>query len=448
MLTPVPNSQVTRTQSGAEKQKENTSAQNTKAGQVAGQFSGQDIASPLSDFLNAEVMKEIIPDDAPQTEQGESTDALVEITEEMEASATQIDKEELVAELLESVPELIIDEEQLEEQLDAFAPVSTDGNDGGNSAVQNLVEAVVETMADTSVETLVNTFVQTDDIAKLVSSKSIAWSHVGKKLVEKTIMLLNNGMAYTDLTTPPGQLEMPSSLESVAGSAWTSWHQDEETGAIYLGSESTGGKERLVGAEIDTSPLSIEDIAGTHTKVEARSWSSTQETHWSDIVFHEDGVFEYAYTTVSTTGGYDTLWMESMSQSASYVSANRPVIHADGTVEESNGTPNTNMFGSFKLAEDGLSIELTYADGTEESRLIYKNDGYVHFGSSSFTTRHETKDQLARIHERRQALGGGGAYSGRAEWFAILADSMEAANRNREQLNDLFRPPTNSPVRG
>jgi len=449
MLTPITGAQSARLLTKAEKQKDTTSAQNT--------VTGQKESSPLSKFLNSDEMNALIPrgakqgdsvdqaDQADQNVQPSAADELVEITEEMESSATQIDQAELVAELLETVPDLQINEEQL----DVFSPISTDGADGseGDSAVKNLVEAVVETLTETPVDTLVSTFVETEDIAKLVSSKAHAWTHVGLKMVEKTIMLLKNGMAYTDLTTPPGDLEIPTSLET-AGPSWTSWRQDEETGAIYLGSEGAESEERLSGVEIDLEPLSIADIAGTHTKVEAESWSATHETRWSDIVFHEDGTFEYARTTVRTTGGYDTHWLNSFTQSATYVSANRPTDGTDGASnDESNGPPNTNMFGSFSLAEDGLSIELTYADGSVESRLMYKSDGYVHFGESSFKTRHETMEELASMREKIMALTEDEAVLG-ADWLAVLAESAAAANDKRGLLTDLIYAPRNSPRKG
>ena len=454
MLKPVSIVQKAQPITKTTKQKENASTNNSVAGQT--------VVSPLSEFLSDEEMKELIPDEAPKTEHNgqaenvdsEGLDAVTVILEETEAQA---DQEELVADLIESIPELLVEVEQL----DVFSPVPTEGSAGskagsdavsGEVAVQNLVEAVVETMAETSTETLVKTFVETEDIAKLVSSTTLVSSSksilnlIGKKMVEKTVMLLKNGMAYTDLTTPPGQLEIPSSIESAVGSAWTTWRQDEETGAIYLGSEDTGGETRLTGVEIDLEPLSIEDIAGTHTKVEAKAWSATQQTSWSDVIFHDDGTFEYAVTKVRTTGGYDTHWVDSFSQSTNYLSANRPVVNADGTTEYLNGPPRTNMFGAFKLAEDGLSIELTYANGSVESRLIYKKDGYVHFGEKSYKTSQATQQELMQRRERLLSLGDENILG--ADWLSVIADSAAAANNNTGRLTELIHALSTGPAKG
>ena len=437
-----------------EKKTENLSAKTSVFGQSV---SGQTTESPLSEFLSDEEMNELIPDEAPNTDQnglaedldGESLEAVTEVLEAMEV---QVDKEELVADLLESIPELQVEVEQL----DVFSPAPTDASnineaESGESMAQNLVEAVVETLAETSIETLVSNFVETEDIAKLVSSTSLVSSqrsilnHIGKQMVEKTIMLLKNGMAYTNLTTPPDRLEIPSSLDDKVGSSWTTWRQDEITGAIYLGSEETGGEIRLTGVDIDLEPLTVEDIAGTHTKVEARAWSATQQTRWSDVIFHEDGTFEYAQTTVRTTGGYDTHWVESFSQSVSYLSANRPVVNADGIEEPSKGLPRTNMFGSFKLAEDGLSIELTYANGSVESRLIFKKDGYVHFGEKSFKTSQATKQQLAQSRARLLALGEQNFLG--ADWLSVIADSAAAANGDRDWIRPLIHAAGTGPAK-
>jgi len=467
MLTPITGVHRAQPLSKKDMQKENTLTQEQpltnkqkqrESSSADTSVTGQTVDSPLGEFLNDEQMEELMSDQIPDAEQGgpaEEADgeALGAITEMLQETEVEVDQDALVADLMETIPELQV----VAEQSDVFSTAPTDDpvsnkDKSGESVVQGIVEAVAETMAETSVETLVNNFVKTEDIAKLVSSTSLVsntrsiMNLIGKKMVEKTVMLLKNGMAYTNLTTPPGQLEIPSSIESAVGSAWTTWRQDEETGAIYLGSESAGGETRLTGVEIDLEPLSIADIAGTHTKVEAKAWSATQQTQWSDVIFHEDGTFEYAVTTLRTTGGYDTHWLESFSQSASYSSANRPVVNADGTIEPSDGPPRTNMFGSFKLAEDGLSIELTYADGSVESRLIYKNDGQVHFGGKSFTTRQATKEELAQWRERLLALDDDNFLG--ADWLSIIADSAAAVNDHRDGLSALIHAPSTGPTKG
>jgi len=332
---------------------------------------------------------------------------------------------------LESVPVHQIEIEQVE----VFPPVLTDDTDSINSGVQSDLEVIIETLTDVPVDTLVKTFVATSDIAKLVSSNTLSFNPLGSDVLTKTVMLLKNGLAYTDLKTPPGELEIPSSLESAVGTAWTFWRQDEETGAIYLGVDESGDELLLKGAEIDITPLTIDDIAGVHTKIRADIRGATQFTRWSDIVFHNDGTFEYAESTLSTTGGPDTYWHDSFESSFSYVSANRPVDGYDSASGETHTEPRKDMFGSYKLAEDGLSIDLNYADGSVKSRLIYKNDGYVHFGETFYKSRTEQKEQLANWRKKASSTPPNGLMLLNPAWLAVVADSIAAANDNRSSLS-------------
>jgi len=304
-----------------------------------------------------------------------------------------------------------------------------------------LQAAVVEASSAVSVDSG-PLYVVPDLIARVVSTSSVSLSVVGIQLVETTVMLLKNGLAYTNLTKPPGELELPSELDN-ADARWTTWRQDD-SGVIYLASRGSEHESILAGEEIDLKLMSTEDIAGLHTKTTAETYGATMMTTWSDIKFNLDGTFEKTKSMLTTTGGVGTSLLESFSSTFSQDSPHSSSNTFSGNSELSEPgdvisintmseveQPNTHLYGNFIVLGDGLSIEMQYANGTVSRELLYRSKNYVHFGAASYQTQTQPEHYL----ERMQSLLESRDEDMRGLWLSLLADSVSAAAKEMAATN-------------
>ena len=292
------------------------------------------------------------------------------------------------------------------------------------------------TIADTT--TVDTRFVTPELIEKVVVTTENVRSYVGLKLVETTVFLLRNGLAYTGLSKPPNELELPASFEMAdAENGWTTWHQGD-SGEIYLQQPGDENRTLLSGEEINFSVLSNEDIAGLHTRVSAQTYGASQTTTWSHMVFNEDGSFELAESVLTTTGGADTLLNDTFTSSFQQHSASGSRVAVTNTAESIGSSdivalanhsesekPNEHLFGTYKLLQDGLSIELLFANGTVKRELFYRAENRVHFGSSSYRT--QTAEQ-GGLDNFRMLVTDSAAYK-RHNWLALMAESFAPASR-------------------
>jgi len=297
-------------------------------------------------------------------------------------------------------------------------------------------------------------FITTALIEKVVATGENVRSLVGLKRVETTIILLNNGMAYTGLSKPPGEIELPVSLDFIADSdEWTTWRQNV-SGEIYL--QHPAGEKLLVGEEITIGGVSSNDIAGSHTKITAETYGASQITTWSDLIFNEDGSFELNKAVLTTTGGADTLLVDTFTSSIEYHSANGSRAAVTGKTELS-GTddftaitnrletqkPNEHLFGTYSLLEDGLTIELSFANGVVQRELFYRGENYVHFGDSSYRTRAEEISGIDLIRE----LAAGPAQGGSHVWLTLMADSFAVAATRSESAQAFAKQAFEKPAK-
>jgi len=279
-------------------------------------------------------------------------------------------------------------------------------------------------------------FVVPELIAKVISTATTSWSAVGLKLKENTVMLLKSGLAYTSLNGPPGDLALPRDINE-PGSKWTTWRQDE-SGAIYLATPGSDGESLLSGEEIDLTPLTNEDIEGLHTKANAATYGATMITSWADMRFNHDGTFEKARSVLTTTGGSGTMLIDQFTSSfhqytadgSSGVVGTKSDMGGSGDAQVVNANsdsqrPNKNLYGTYHILEDGLTIEMRYANGRVDRELLYRGENYVFVGGSSYLTQSISGHYYDDLLNLALSLEKGK----RGVWLSMLADAVMVAGR-------------------
>ena len=397
-----------------------------------------DAGAPL--FIGMTDQENMVGHNTPKAEPTSVTNIVFETLSETDVSQAM----KIAAELHLLTPIVIPKESQTEFSLVPGVSLLEAETQAGNELENDVSESVTDRASEQLSDELriaaigvseniqeTPVFVTSELIAKVVSTASSSWSTVGIELVEKTVMLLNNGMAYIDLTSPPGSLILPDTLENT-DSRWTTWRQDE-SGAIYLAKPDSELESLLVGEEIDLTPLKNEDVAGLHTKMTAVTYGATMVTTWSDIKFNLDGTFEQASSVLTTTGSAGTMLLDTFtasfhqhtaSGSSDIISGKSELIGLGDAVVQAAGStyqsPNKHLYGSYNLLEDGLTIEMHYANGVVKRELFYQSNNYVNFETNSYKTQQYGEQYLEDILNFTQRLESGS----RVIWLSLVADSV------------------------
>ena len=295
-------------------------------------------------------------------------------------------------------------------------------------------------------------FVVPDLIAKVVTNSAISLAISGLELIEKTVILLKNGLAYTNLISPVGELAIPDDLTD-ADSSWTTWRQDE-TGAVFLAERGGNSETLLTGEQIDFKRLENQDITGLHSKMNTVTYGATTVTTWSDIRFNSDGTFERASSVLTTTGGAGTLILDTFTSSfhqhtpGSSTNVISGISHLSGDAAVTLGSesaverPNTHLYGTYQLLDDGLTVEMQYASGAVTRELFYQGGNYIFFGTSSYQS-HKTQQSTMHYLNSLKLLSEGLAADKRHVWLALVADSVAKANVRDANATVLAAGPNN-----
>ena len=269
-------------------------------------------------------------------------------------------------------------------------------------------------------------FVSTEHILKIVATTA---SELGN------VLLLQNGMAYINLNGPPGNLTVPGTIGTLENSHWTTWSQGEN-GAFSVIDPTSLKEISLIGN--DLQPVNAQEILGGHSNIASETGSVTTTTTWSDLVFNADGSFQVYRSELTTIGGAETMF-DSFNSTYKYTSAygssagvssktdlSEPFEVIATNAQEADQKIHTDMFGTYRLLDGGLSIEMSFADGTVRHELISRGDAHIDIGSSIYLSR----EQDWSPEDKLQALYG--VDGARADWLAIVADSIASAGRSAD----------------
>jgi hypothetical protein len=254
-------------------------------------------------------------------------------------------------------------------------------------------------------------------------------------------LLLKNGWAYTNLQSSPLQLPVEPADQS-PGDGWVMWRSVEE-GVHEIQDAATGIWSRIVGLVVDTSPKSAEDVAGVFKANSFDTQILYTSTTQTTLQLSDQGIFTNTQSslTTSTTAITDITYalnsrVSPGGRSTSFTGAgqsggsNTVAIGSSQQMTDIAG----NMFGAYRILEDGVTLELRYADGTVDQKLFLKTlgggltidgDQYARSGDVSV----DMLDQLMDL------LLNSGDSSFRSEWLKAVAEAMRKSAKSLPQNN-------------
>ena len=277
-------------------------------------------------------------------------------------------------------------------------------------------------------------------IANVVAGDIVAFVHhpagsvsLGRRVGDAVnTLLLENGWAFT------GPSESPLSLTAgpasgAAGDGWASWRPGGDGARELLGGD--GVWRVLGGIDVDTTPRGVDELAGTYRRLDvaATGWSTI--TRRSSLVLAADGTFSRARSTTVMGGGIATPHAPSTLSTWSLeapelVALDGELGHGDSSgVALVDAARDGHLFGTYRSLEDGVTVELRYADGRVERRLLFAvgDDGHV------LGTRSVRLDATSLRHplygaDTLGSVGGG--------WLAVLGGAADPEGKRKAREED------------
>lgn len=253
------------------------------------------------------------------------------------------------------------------------------------------------------------------------------------------ILLLKSGWAYLALIRSP--LELPTEPHPDAASEnWSPWRKTEG-GLHEIQDLASGLWSRLVGTLVDTSPKSPEEASGAYGSTQVSSSIGGASTTWHNLELSPEGLFSVSNSTL-VSGGHlnpDNSYILQVTNSVAERSSTfSGTASSEGGSSASVGVQNEqltehvgDLFGSWEILEDGVTLEMRFADGRVERRLFLKaqeSGGLSIDGNTWWRNSDAAPDLLRRLFEiltdPENARGG-------ASWASILAKVELQLNRNR-----------------
>lgn len=253
------------------------------------------------------------------------------------------------------------------------------------------------------------------------------------------VLLLKNGWAYTNMESSP--LDLPlGPPEQKAGDGWSVWRRAE--GEVHeIRDTLTGLWNRLTGQVVDTSPKTPAEITGafqTHTVDQQILWTSTSTT---TLQLSPEGIFTHSRTSLTSS--------TNILPDVSYVlhsvsSPGRSNTSFSGTAQ-SNGIQTAalgsqkqlssiagDMFGSYRILEDGVTLELQFADGAVEKRLFLKtSEQNLTIGGRRYIDTGDVSSSL--LDDLMRMLAETGEGDQRGKWLKALADALRKSTKTLAQ---------------
>jgi len=243
-------------------------------------------------------------------------------------------------------------------------------------------------------------------------------------------LLLKNGWAFVDLKSSPLALTN-GPLEQTTGDGWAPWRSQDD-GVHEILDATTGMWKPLHGTKVDTSPKTPEDVAGAfvaHFTEKQFMWTRTGTT---TLQLTNEGIFAKTTSsfTTSTTVLPDISYMLRSNRTAvaqnslfSGVSVSDDIQSATLGSYKHLAHLAGDMFGSFKMLDDGMTLELQFADGSIEQQLLLKTvDQRLNMdGRSHVSNGH---DSVKLLNDLMKLLDNSGDSEHRSKWLKTIADVL------------------------
>ena len=250
-------------------------------------------------------------------------------------------------------------------------------------------------------------------------------------------LLLRNGWAYTALESSPLDLPIePPNQE--AGNGWAPWRA-LENGVHQILDIASGSWHQLVGQLVDTSPKPLSSLAGVFSNSSTEAQLLSTVTTSDTLQLSADGVFT---STRSVLGSGGLLSLETSFVSDTVHSAKGHSTQFSSTTPANDSTPtdgisdNTllheiagDMFGAYRMLEDGMTLELNYADGTFERRLFLQTvSGSLSIGGANYDRSGDASENL--LENLLALLTLDGTLDKRGEWLKAMANAIRKSDES------------------
>ncbi|WP_157735709.1 hypothetical protein [Granulosicoccus antarcticus] len=239
-------------------------------------------------------------------------------------------------------------------------------------SIEGSSSVVVEIETTNNVQTVT---VRAADI-NTVYTQASAQTPGSPKTTQSNYLLLNNGWAYTKLQASP--LDLPTGpSEQTSGDGWAIWRSLED-GVHEIQDAATGMWNRLTGLEVDISPKSPADVAGVLSFRTADVQISSKNTTTTSLQLSPEGVFTNTRSSLTTNGDL----MPEVSFALHSISSAKGISNhfsaISQTAESQTAVVNNqqqlaeiagDMFGAYRMLEDGMTLEMHFADGSVTRKL-------------------------------------------------------------------------------
>jgi len=233
-------------------------------------------------------------------------------------------------------------------------------------------------ISDAPVAANATTLVSGDDIEALYANATLDQPGSGSQSNGSNILLLKSGWAFLGLSRSP--LEFPAEPPANSPSQnWSPWRQTVE-GLHEIQDVATGIWSALRGTLIDTSPKTTEQSSGAYQSTEVSSNINGASTTWRNLDLAPGGVFSVSNSTLVSGGHLNPDNSYILQVSNSVASRSRSF---SGTASSAGGASASigfqkeqlsqyagDLFGTWEILEDGVTLELRYADGRVERQLF------------------------------------------------------------------------------
>ena len=325
---------------------------------------------------------------------------------------------------------------------------------GSQEAVQEVVDAlesadaiVVEEETTNNVQSVT---VRAADIDTLYTQALVQNSNQAAD-GHSNILLLNNGWAYTRLQNSPLELPVAPPQDQIS-EGWAMWRSVEE-GVHEIQDAISGVWNRIVGHVVDTSPKTPADVAGVFKSYESDTQLMYTSSSTTTLKLSAEGVFTNTRTSLitSTDALPDVSYVlhtvsSPNGSSASFSGKSESIDGASAVVTDADRLSGvaSDMFGAYKILEDGVTLELQFADGSVERNLFLKTQkGDLTVNGRAYDRKSDVSITL--LDDLMLLLSGAGELDHRSKWMKSIAESMRKSAKTTSEAMAVELTPTDSP---
>lgn len=300
--------------------------------------------------------------------------------------------------------------------------------------IQDAIDAIESSDAVVvEVETTNNEQTVTVRAADIDTVYTQAGVQIGGELASNlsNFLLLKNGWAYTDMQSSP--LDLPvEPTGQLPGDGWALWRTATD-GFHEIQDVISGAWNRVVGQVVDTSPKTAADVSGVFTSISTDVQIIYTSSSTTTLQLSSDGIFTNTRSSLITseTGFLDVSYtLHTFGSPSGQKTSFSGAAQSDGSTSasvhssEDSSVVAGDMFGSYQILEDGITLELQFADGSVEQQLFLKTTrGSVTVDGQSFSRYGDASDNM--LQNLLSMLMDSGASELRAKWLKGLADAVK-----------------------